>query len=160
MSSSTSNRSAEVGLGGASLVVSKGAGVFFVLLLMTSTTVRFLLEPRQEQIGSIDALPRPESQRIDDASRVHCFVLLAFHSYPQYTFGFAASWEPFAYDSSSGGPDSSACRRYILCSIVSRSCAVIERSAHIHKRCRAHFAEELSGLPPARRGWSVFHAHV
>ena len=87
------------------------------------------------------------------------FGPLAFHSYPQYTFGFKVSWEPFAYDSSFDGPIFSSRRRHVLCPILART-VIVGNGADIHKRCRANLAKELSGLSSAGRTWSVLHAHL
>src|SRR5712692_7616086 len=63
---------------------------------------------------------------------------------------FQSFLEPFAYDSPSDGPASSAPRCHLLCPILART-VIVGNGADIHKRCRANLAKELSGLSSARR---------
>ena len=129
-------------------------------LLCSDTVTNSLSPPKNSTpLQSSKSKLFPQNTR-GGLSRKEMDRLLAFHSYPQYTFGFKVFWEPFAYDSSFDRPASSSGCRHILCTILSRTCAIIEHGAHIHKRCRAHLAKELSGLSSARRTWSVLHAHL
>ena len=129
-------------------------------LLCSDTVTNSLSSPKNSTpLPSSKSILFPQNTR-GGISRKEMDRLLAFHSYPQYTFGFKVSWEPFDYASPYDGPTSSARRRHLLCSILSRTCTSIEGGAYVHKRCRAHLAEELSGLSSARRAWSVLYAHL